>query len=518
MTMDLPARSPEISRSPRALRLLLGVAWALRVFLVLRGGQLYWPDEVRYLRSWDLWSRLAGRQWAQALDLVLNNPDHVGFLVGGLPLAAVHVGGLRLAGLPADGATLVATVWLPAIVLSLASVASIGLTYAVARRAGAAVSEALAAAILMACSSTQFYYSRHLLPYDLSMAVALAALWLGLGSGRSRRQFFLTGLLGGASFLIYNGYWLFAVACVGVALLRGGSPRGLPQRALLAGLGLAAGPAVLTLVGGLDGHVPFVVQMASFSRLAATQCDLSEGWRLPWAYLWHAEHGLLLLWLATAAATLLFAHRGPSAARSRALLWLGTWVAVYALIALLSTGLGRFGAFGRQVRALVPFTSLATAAAAASLLDGSRWAWARPGLASALAAQAIFNFAGPLRQRFPAEYARDAESTLGPLPREVAVSGPVVAGRAPAPEDRFVLVNAQHLYPVRGPRPVSSGGEVDRARHPLEFLPYQYEGYTPPERAVLRAADLSMRVLDRRPAESSASPNPAAGGRGEPPR
>jgi hypothetical protein len=32
--------------------------------------------------------------------------------------------------------------------------------------------------------------------------------------------------------------------------------------------------------------------------------------------------------------------------------------------------------------------------------------------------------------------------------------------------------------------------------HPLQYKPYQYEGFTPEERAVLRFTDGSMRLLD----------------------
>jgi hypothetical protein len=486
----------------RGLVLLLTVAAALRVLIVARGGQFYWPDETRYIRSWELGSRLAGGHWEQALGLVLDHPDHVGFLIAGVPLAAVHAGGLGLAGLPADTRTLARTAWLPALVLSLASVASIGLTYAVARRAGAGSPEALSAAFLMACSSTQFYYSRHLVPYDLSLAVALAALWTGLGTAGDGRRCLLGGLLGGAAFLIYNGYWFLTIACVGICVARAGSIRHMLAGGLAATLGVAAGPAVLTLVGALEGRVPFVVQMARFSRTAATQCDLTEGWRLPWAYLWHAEHGLFLVWIGVTATALLSPGPRRPNAGNRMVTWVGASVLVYGLIALSSTGLGWFGAYGRGVRALVPLASLATAAAGAILMDRQRRVMAaRPWLAAGLVAHTVFNFGTPVRQRFPGEYARDAESRYGPLPRELTVSGPVVEGRPPAPEDRFVLVNAQHLYPVRGVRTVSPGRELDRARHPLAFLPYQYEGYKPPERALLRSADLSMRLIDRAAAE-----------------
>jgi hypothetical protein len=61
-----------------------------------------------------------------------------------------------------------------------------------------------------------------------------------------------------------------------------------------------------------------------------------------------------------------------------------------------------------------------------------------------------------------------------------------------------VLLNAQHLYHPRAPRsPLASPAvEVVRYPHPLQFLPYQYEGFAPMERQVLRTTDIAMRLLD----------------------
>ena len=61
-----------------------------------------------------------------------------------------------------------------------------------------------------------------------------------------------------------------------------------------------------------------------------------------------------------------------------------------------------------------------------------------------------------------------------------------------------MLLNAQHLYNPRAPRPPlpASVIEVMRFRHPQQFLPYQYEGLRPTERQVLRGTDISMRLID----------------------
>jgi len=83
------------------------------------------------------------------------------------------------------------------------SVLNIWLVHAISRRAGADATAATWAALLMACSNTGFYYARHFLPYDAALSCALLAVWTGLDGRRS----FATGLLAGAAYHMYNGYW-----------------------------------------------------------------------------------------------------------------------------------------------------------------------------------------------------------------------------------------------------------------------------------------------------------------------
>src|SRR5262245_8121989 len=162
------------------LALMLTLAFALRAALALSGGQRYFPDENRYLRCFIVLRHLERAEWRAALDQVLDSPDHTGFLAVGLLPAAVQRLALRAAGLPQTRPSIDATAWLPALLLGLSSVACVGLVSAIARRAGAREPEALLAAGLMLCSTSMLAYSRHLLPYDSALALALVALWLGL--------------------------------------------------------------------------------------------------------------------------------------------------------------------------------------------------------------------------------------------------------------------------------------------------------------------------------------------------
>jgi hypothetical protein len=62
-----------------------------------------------------------------------------------------------------------------------------------------------------------------------------------------------------------------------------------------------------------------------------------------------------------------------------------------------------------------------------------------------------------------------------------------------------VLLNARYLHPVFGPKPAPAGRELYRTRHPLEYLPFQYEGFLPVERSLLRSSDVAIRLVDTGP-------------------
>src|SRR5688572_22167390 len=182
------------------LAALLVVSSLLRIALVVRGGQLYWPDEERYTRVLQAWSEPT---LADVFRSIIATGEYWGFaLVAALPAGLHHV---LSRGIDADDRVFT----VPALFLSQMSVIAIGMVYAVARRSGSDTREAFVAALLMAGATTMFYYARHLLPYDTSMALVLGALWCGVGTA-SRFRSFACGALSAFAFLTYNGYWLLA--------------------------------------------------------------------------------------------------------------------------------------------------------------------------------------------------------------------------------------------------------------------------------------------------------------------
>jgi hypothetical protein len=241
----------------KTLILLLAVSWCLRVVLVLQGGQLYWPDEHRYFRSGGFLSSLAHADLGGALDFIVQTPAHTGFvLVGSLP-AVVQYATKLLLGLSAED-----TIWIPALFLSLASVGCIGLAYTVARKAGADKREGLMAAFMVASATSIFYYSRHLLPYDSSMALVLLALWIGLDVRPSVWRSIIVGIVAGLAFLTYNGYWACVLTVIAIHVLHGKqSAAEVIKRGIAVGLGLVILPALLTIASIARSTTPFVVAM-----------------------------------------------------------------------------------------------------------------------------------------------------------------------------------------------------------------------------------------------------------------
>jgi len=106
-------------------------------------------------------------------------------------------------------------------------------------------------------------------------------------------------------------------------------------------------------------------------------------------------------------------------------------------------------------------------------------------------------------QRFPRDVIAEIEARYAPLDFDTSIDGPPLT--RPHVASRWLLLNAQHLYhpiaarPAFTPAHLAAAGfvEVMRFRHPLQFLPYQYEGSDPMQRQVLRGNDIAIRLIDR---------------------
>jgi hypothetical protein len=483
----------------RVLAVLLPSAAALRFVLASRGGQYFDWDEHRYGFSTLMLERLRSADFGGVLDILFRYPEHPGFKIFGLGPAALQQA--LHPGQPISDMRQVSGEWLTAFVFSLSSVCAIGLTYAVGRRAGASERESLFAAFLMFASTSMLMHARHFFPYDLALALGLLATWVALSPADRVLNSIGAGLLAGAAFSTYFGYWLLAIVVLGLHVFWHQAPLVRRVRRLVLGaVGLAIVPGLLVVASGLRNRP--LLQLSRRFAATVTHGEYAEGWSLPWEFFWQAEG--LVLGIALAGIALLLWH--PTA---RGVRWAAAAGAIYALLIIGSDLMQRFVVYDRLARPMWPFICLAAAAGLAGIDDG-RWLAGRRayGLYGIVLGLFLIN-SGPLfTQRYPrdvvlevlARYGSDAVAYDTSLQHTFdSTSGFFFPVDAPAAGKRFVLVNARDIWfeGEPGVKPVAEGRVIASWRHPRQLRFMQYHGYTPAQRRFMRSADVSMRLIDR---------------------
>jgi len=493
----------------RTLLILTGIGLLLRLVLIARGGQFFFRDEVRYLRGAYFISDLVLKRQPQlAFDnFFVGDSAHIGYALISVPLGTVH----GLIAYLANANTQDFALWIPAVLQVGASVALLPLIYSLAKRAGASETESLLAAFFGLCANSLFYFSRHLLPYDISLALILWGLWLGLGQKRTPKRSLLVGFVLGSGIFTYYGYWMLGGLVIAVYLLYDAestfstiSINWLTEKVkhgLTAAAMLPVWPLLVSLVSLATGNGFF---FSEISRFAATisQGDPAEGWRLIWEYLWYGESLVLLIWLAGIGLLgwALLTRRLPL--KSRHGLWLFCTLGIYLLMAITSTGLGWFVMYGRLARQMVPFLCLAAAGGYSTIAQSKLTLRYTPTvIALALtAAVAFYNELQPILLTFPIDVVRQVEARYGPVKRTYTIE--TVVHQFSDPEDSdppsdYTLVNAGYYYPVisaQSPQ-FNENAIIMRVNHPMSYRPFLYEGYTPEERALLLENDIAIYLI-----------------------
>ena len=477
----------------RALLLLLAASLAARLLLAAQGGQYFFGDEERYHRGLDLYRALVEARWTDARGL-LALPEHAAFVWLGALLGPLQQLGAWFTGHGdwSQPANIYASAAWAAGLLGLFSAGCLWFVSRLAIATGADESAAFAAALLAACSNTLFYFSRHLLPYDVALCAWLGGLLLATRPGR-RAQWF-SGLLIGLTYHFYNGYW-FLVPVGGLWWwLR---PRSATEGWVAPAAGAAVGLCMPWTVGSFCGGLEYWRMMRDFSG-TVKQGLFAEGWSLPAEYLWHSEGwwgGLVL------AAVLLALFRARSGLPRHVVQVLACVVAVYVLLVLASTVAHKFVIYGRTVRPLVPLLCLVAGWAAAQLTT-ARPVWRAPLAVTALVAATLM-FAPQYLRVFPREFEQRVLLEFGMTKRSLEFSGCIYQPLAlPVTRPDLLLVNAQGLYPLRDRLPAPPDPVLLSCEHPAAIHAYQYEGYSPRERRLIRAAPLEMKLIRlRQPAD-----------------
>jgi hypothetical protein len=169
------------------------------------------------------------------------------------------------------------------------------------------------------------------------------------------------------------------------------------------------------------------------------------------------------------------------AAHTRVMTWLGSIFFIYFILFFFSVVLERFVVYGRLARQMVPFFCLLTAYGLERLrtLQPPRQRLAV--VLCLLALQTGYNLYQPVTQIFTTEFLRAAARAKREAP------------------GTYDLVYPEHFYPEPVPRELPPHDVVLSARHPLQYFPNQYEGFTPSARQAMRSIDITMRLIREKP-------------------
>lgn len=531
--------------------LLLVFLGGYRVLLI-QTGQLYWPDEYRYLHALHLLDELRqgdptrGLFWifgSEATEAGVGSRPMYIFL-STIPAFIQALAHLFMRLDPIDPAFY----RIPAVLNVAVSLGVAVLFYRIVLLVSGDRALALLGVFVHGLLANTNLYVRHLLAYDLSLLLLLASLVMLLDhriQPNSRSRVIVAGLLAGIGITTYPGYYHFPLILV-VALMV--MPHGSWR---LASVFLAS---ILSVFVGLEGVArlggfSFIGSAYRFSKIVPSGLDelFGEGYRSLPFYLLKVEGFAGVLLLALFAWFLVLAVRGGCGRTEIAVI--GAAAAAY-LIHATSVVVFHFGALhGRLLHMYFPFVVLASVLAV-KIVPGSKL---RMGLAGILMAASVISFvptaAHALAIHYPRDVARSLIDSLEPGTKtcnKVDDTGGIVKAsidcnftaatalvvrysrdivREPAdsvaPETKVcnrwkddegrieelasdcdvVLDNFRNLYPPSlemtdaAPPP---GFVLSAAYdHPLQFAPYWFEGFRPDERVRLATHPPRMRVYTR---------------------
>ncbi|MCY4465804.1 MAG: hypothetical protein OXE46_09735 [Chloroflexi bacterium] len=497
-------------RSLHWLLLLMLVSYGLRLALVHQGGQMYKPDETRYRRAAGIANQISAFKLADGLGNMLLYDHHPGAKAAFTLPALLH----RVAyALQPGNEQSWDQYWrdkhgdfrLSAVFLALPSVVSIGLVYQIARRAGGDELEALLAAFVLAASNSWFISSRHLLPYDMSLCLALTAWAVSL---RRRTDNWTLGMMVGfllcGAFLVYMNYWLL-VGLIALldCLTRAKCWRGMILRLLQLTLGAALLLWIYLAYNLAVAQINLPKELSSFAQ-SVTHGSFDEGMVFPFRYFGDTEGIMSLVWAGGLLLAGWWIWRRRLPPRHRATRWIGCLLGLYGTLTLVSSGLQVFVLYGRSVRILLPFIAL--------VCGWSFAAWLRQRsyllmalFVAATCAIALSNFTLVAGLRFPRDFERRVLAEYPDYATASIYTGQRTDDQALIlPEDsaRYLLINGSYLYPITEQSERPPGRLLLEASHPINYRPLQYEGMTPEMRDIVRRDPVMIWLIDTQAKEN----------------
>jgi hypothetical protein len=189
-------------------------------------------------------------------------------------------------------------------------------------------------------------------------------------------------------------------------------------------------------------------------------------------------------------AALNFSHENQQA------LFLGTGgiVFIYLCLFVPSTILHKFVVYGRLSRQLIPFLVLASVYGLLILVNKGRLGKTiAMMLLAIIIVQGVLNYHASYKTIFPREFIKKAQAeypTFKMSTKRTNTGAPVICKYRD-----YVAINIKYIHPQPESLSDIEKNVLLSESHPINFFPYQYEGYSPGERKLFRNENVKMELI-----------------------
>lgn len=274
---------------------LLGIA--LRVLVNYYGGQLFWFDEMRFNNGYIILTTISDGQYDDAIKKFITTYDHTFYQLFAIPLTVLRYYWCKLflnsniepyflmeydSGLAFCSAFISIICYLILVLFSLKIFCKFNLNWKFA----------IIPVVLYSFSSIIIIFSRHLLPYEISITMYVVSISLLM-----HNKYYLSGFICTSSFLTYNGFSasFLSIIIFSVIFILFYNKKIL-RNFIIYSLGILKPLLILQFIGHYFG-LNYINGLMNWAKYASInqQGDFGIGYKLIPELFWQSESYLSLL-------------------------------------------------------------------------------------------------------------------------------------------------------------------------------------------------------------------------------
>ena len=483
------------------------ISFSLRVYTSFLGGQFFIVDELRYRSGHHLLSFISDLNIKDAIIYIMNNPAHTLFTffasIFELFRYFIVYFFINSSIPPHELNNTTIGISYSASLNSLFSSINIILIYSIVRSFGGHKIQALFSSFFLLLSTTNFYFARHLVPYDIALTLSLTSFYFASLSNKGTSHQFTCGLFAGISTLTYFGYWPLSLTAWIVCICR--KKINIIKLAFWCSLG-GLTPLLLLQLLGYSVGLNYLQNVWGF--ILATQSnqmgDPNSGLKVFFDYMWETDNILFYFMLFFSVLSLFYIKLTNIFILNHRSFGVLTSVLILSILFYLSQIEGNFVLYGRTVKMVVPFLCIACSYPLFIFFKINKsQTTSRLILISfcILLICSISNHNKVLNIVYPRNIKEDAQKISNDFDEFSSLSGKCVQKlERRHTHTPYSLVNAQWLVPpiTKSVENIPKGKVLLKSLHPYSsFPPYLFLHYNNEERTIIQNKDLEMLFIHK---------------------